>query len=334
MLVKKRLQINAIGAVTAALVIVIMLFLALSRINDAMEESDIAGEILTSAFERSTLRSDYLRTDSERAKKQWFAKHEQMDRLLKSASEKFRNAEDKKNIQGMIRDQDSTGKMFSDIVGNREKTRSVADSALSQETESRLVSQLEMRLYDKVLNARSLHEAADRRLFSALRVAGGAIICVLAIVTAAAIINSWTMGRTIANRIGRLRDGASVIGGGNLDHRIDIKGDDEFAEFSGVFDAMTAKLRSSYLELENQIAERKRAEEALRASEERYRVMAETALDSIITIDEESRILFVNPATERIFGYSPAESDWQASYYPHSGAPAGCASRCHEETCR
>src|ERR1700752_5014264 len=55
------------------------------------------------------------------------------------------------------------------------------------------------------------------------------------------------------------------------------------------------------------ITERKQAEEAMRESEERYRVVAETASDAIITIDQKSVILFANPAAEKIFGYSVAE---------------------------
>jgi PAS domain S-box-containing protein len=50
--------------------------------------------------------------------------------------------------------------------------------------------------------------------------------------------------------------------------------------------------------------ERKQAEGALRESEERFRTVAESASDAIITIDEESRILFVNRATEKIFGHA------------------------------
>jgi PAS domain S-box-containing protein len=42
---------------------------------------------------------------------------------------------------------------------------------------------------------------------------------------------------------------------------------------------------------------------ATRESEERFRTVAETASDAIITIDEDSQIIFVNPATEKIFGY-------------------------------
>jgi PAS domain S-box-containing protein len=53
--------------------------------------------------------------------------------------------------------------------------------------------------------------------------------------------------------------------------------------------------------------EDKPAGAALRESEEHYRAVAEAATDAIITIDSDSTILIVNPATERIFGYSTEE---------------------------
>ena len=43
------------------------------------------------------------------------------------------------------------------------------------------------------------------------------------------------------------------------------------------------------------------------ASETRYRTLAQTASDAIITIDETSTIVYVNQAAEQIFGYSAAE---------------------------
>lgn len=55
------------------------------------------------------------------------------------------------------------------------------------------------------------------------------------------------------------------------------------------------------------ITERRRAEEALRESEARYRVAAEAASDAFITINSQSRILYVNAAAEQIFGYARAE---------------------------
>ncbi|HLO18227.1 MAG TPA: PAS domain S-box protein, partial [Anaerolineales bacterium] len=57
------------------------------------------------------------------------------------------------------------------------------------------------------------------------------------------------------------------------------------------------------------ITERKQAEEALRASEERYRAVVESAMDAIIVTDPSSRgkILSANPAACRMFGYSMQE---------------------------
>jgi PAS domain S-box-containing protein len=43
------------------------------------------------------------------------------------------------------------------------------------------------------------------------------------------------------------------------------------------------------------------------ADGEVFRTLAETASDAIITIDEEGNILFVNPAAEKIFGYTVSE---------------------------
>ena len=48
-------------------------------------------------------------------------------------------------------------------------------------------------------------------------------------------------------------------------------------------------------------------EKALRDSEAHYRVVAETASDAIMTIDESTKILFANPAAEKIFGYPVSE---------------------------
>ncbi len=55
------------------------------------------------------------------------------------------------------------------------------------------------------------------------------------------------------------------------------------------------------------ITRRKAAEDLLRESEERYRIILETASDAVITIDEDSRAVLVNRAVEKIFGYKEEE---------------------------
>jgi PAS domain S-box-containing protein len=51
------------------------------------------------------------------------------------------------------------------------------------------------------------------------------------------------------------------------------------------------------------ITERKKEESARQFSEERYRVVVETANDAVVSIDETGALLFANSATSRIFGY-------------------------------
>ncbi len=55
------------------------------------------------------------------------------------------------------------------------------------------------------------------------------------------------------------------------------------------------------------ITERKRVEEALRASEERFRTVVDASQDAIITIDREGLITTFNPAAEKMFGRKQAE---------------------------
>ncbi|HEY3232649.1 MAG TPA: PAS domain S-box protein, partial [Roseiflexaceae bacterium] len=62
-----------------------------------------------------------------------------------------------------------------------------------------------------------------------------------------------------------------------------------------------------YQAAQEEIAERKRAEQALRESHARTRAIVDTALDAIITMDDEGRIVDFNPAAEQIFGHRGSE---------------------------
>jgi diguanylate cyclase (GGDEF)-like protein/PAS domain S-box-containing protein len=55
------------------------------------------------------------------------------------------------------------------------------------------------------------------------------------------------------------------------------------------------------------ISERKRAEEALRESEKRFRDIAESALEWIWEVDAEGRYTYSSPVVEQILGYTPEE---------------------------
>jgi PAS domain S-box-containing protein len=80
--------------------------------------------------------------------------------------------------------------------------------------------------------------------------------------------------------------------------------------FSTSYERADAELLATMASVGTQLGQfvrRTRAEAARLESESRFRIFAETASDATFTITENSAIIYVNPAVERIFGYHPSE---------------------------
>ncbi|QEH34962.1 Sensor protein FixL [Aquisphaera giovannonii] len=69
----------------------------------------------------------------------------------------------------------------------------------------------------------------------------------------------------------------------------------------------TAELTRANERLTREVAERERAEAALRDSERLYRQLTEGILEAIVVADERGRIKLFNPAAQRAFGYEEHE---------------------------
>ena len=78
-------------------------------------------------------------------------------------------------------------------------------------------------------------------------------------------------------------------------------------ELSQARETLEHRVDERTVELEQEIADRQRAQEALRESEGRIRLLLDSTAEAIFGIDREGRCTFCNPATLRLLGYEKGD---------------------------
>ncbi|MES1178686.1 MAG: PAS domain S-box protein [Myxococcales bacterium] len=136
----------------------------------------------------------------------------------------------------------------------------------------------------------------DEQLESAGLVAlGVAVIAILAAVF---------FGTRVAAPILRLTESAERVARGDLEAHAKISGPREVQMLARAFNLMTGQVRETLEGLLVEIGDRTRAETSARESEERVRAFVENALDVILVIDREGKVLYASPSIERLIGRS------------------------------
>ena len=137
-------------------------------------------------------------------------------------------------------------------------------------------------------------------------------IFLLAVIAAAISITIFFITRRYIFRpLSRLEGSAELISGGDLDASIDTSANDEIGNLARSFEQMIKNLKkitTSRDRLDNEVKERKQAEEALRESEEKYyKFFHSNPLCLIISTLDDGRYIEVNDAFTEITGYEREE---------------------------
>jgi PAS domain S-box-containing protein len=141
-------------------------------------------------------------------------------------------------------------------------------------------------------------------MFAPLRRLGINFILAIFIALAALMATGFFFANLLVEPIIKLRDTMVKVAGGDLDSRVEIRTNDEIEELSDAFNSMLDKLKSSFINvnvLNQEIALRKRTEELMHASEERYRKLFTESKDAILIFSPEEGFLSGNPAAIKLF---------------------------------
>ncbi len=106
-------------------------------------------------------------------------------------------------------------------------------------------------------------------------------------------IIAFLFSRHITKPIENLQKATKEVAQGNLEKGVETKGTDEVADLARDFNKMVAELRLS--------------NKALKESEEKYRSLFEESTDTIYITTEDGKLVDINEAGEKLFGYTKEE---------------------------
>jgi len=246
MRISTRFVVIGAACALASAAIGIALVAASHRVAEEIGKNRAAADIVESVAGLRYLTMEYARQPEDRVEVQWASRHKSLGGLLAAGAAGFDSKEERASFALMRAAYADSTKTFEEMVrAQRARQGGGGDREILDELLRRLTAVMvsktivmmteSFRLQD---NSREEVAAAQRGVLTTVIILSAALV----IVVGASMFFAF---RSIARPLAQLREGAAVIGAGNLDHRIGSAARDEIGELSREFDGMSARLRST-----------------------------------------------------------------------------------------
>ena len=308
MKIKTRLQLSIILSLILTVTIGLFVLFALQKMNTEVKEERTVTEIVKGMAELKSVAHEYLLHPTDRSLMQWNSTYDYLTKLLMKNSSKFDSPAEKIALGKILENIKRFKAAFSNVTTGFGKEQGLVrqESAIPPDLRDRLIGELLVKSQATVSPVFQLQQMIQTELMAAQENSALLIIIFILILAFLVTTISLWINRSIARPIAELEKDIRIIGSGNLDHKVGTTAKDEIGQLSRAFDIMTGDLKgttASIVELNKEIGERKRTEEAFRESEEKYRATVENISDGFFALTGEDLIVtYFNPAAEELLG--------------------------------
>ena len=223
--------------------------IALYRAYDARTGAVLASEVFRSVFDLNTLASEYLMQPGDRPRQQWEIRHQSLIDHLRDLPVHFPDGH--AEAAALLYDAELLRAIFQGLSAYEpSEGNGDGDPRLREMWRERLTADFRRISQAAVTTAAQLSRTATtvenaegQRLFTLL----------FAFVALAAflILGLWAVfARRVLGRLGQLRRAIGLLEEGRFDHRIAMRGGDEFSGVADAFDAMADRLECATKDLE------------------------------------------------------------------------------------
>jgi signal transduction histidine kinase len=247
MRIRKRLQISAVPAIAVSLAAALAISLGWQQQGNTRDQRRNAQMVVKGVFNLNSIAYEYTMTRALDDVNEWYQESQRLELIL-DKYEPATHAEETllmqaqashKRILEHFRKLSDTGP-----IGPERNER--FDRLWERRNVSEFLRECRSMLrmgFDLAASAEARDRAASRRTNALVIIS---ILVLVGVIAAGAV---W-MASTVVDRVDAVHKGMEIVATGNLDHRIEMEGDDEFGDLARAFDDMTERLQTSQTELQ------------------------------------------------------------------------------------
>ncbi len=225
----------------------------------AAQVDNLASALNQELRERSLVRDDYLLHPELPTLRKWQRQTKAIQALMAQADSLGLRTQEQEELEDLKKHFPRANDLFETLT-HAEAVIPDKEHEVEQALHQRVATQSLLASYQLYTSSKRLNDLTSERLATthrrtmalAVTLAIGALVLTL--------LNLAFVRRLIQARVARLEAGIQHLAAGDLAHRIAMQGRDELADLGHAFDAMAHRLQEATSRLEEEVAERRKAE--------------------------------------------------------------------------